>query len=427
MTQTKISSCIQFVCIYFFILYYCLLFGTLRTKKNQNTLFSIYIMSTSSSAPSSIDPLRIGILGCANIAKKNAIAILEAPQQACCIHAVASRNLEKAEAFCNVIHSHKVTATIKPTTITRFGGSTAYDNLIQSAEIDAVYIPLPTALHKEWVLKALQNGKHVLLEKPVAVVAQDYEEMLQVAKEHQKFLMDGTMFVHHPRTDHFVRTVQDRTLLGQLVRLEAGFSFCGDDGFLQNNVRVKKDGDLLGCLGDLGWYVVRLALLVVGPEAKLKSAHVTDYQVNDCGIPIDTTCLVHFSNNVVLSFHCGFKSHFRQYVKVVGTKAGASMNDFVLPKLHPVTYQIESMGLTEFDLITEHEMKEEEFDGPVQEALMWDTFARLANAIDAEGWTGTSEDCQQALNLSRISTENQKILDALMTSIAKGGVKVEFP
>ena len=84
------------------------------------------------------------------------------------------------------------------------------------------------------------------------------------------------------------------------------------------------------------------------------------------------------------------------------------------------------MGLTEFDLITEHDCRVEEFGGPVQEVLMWKAFSRLAKAIDANGWNGDSDDCQTALELSQVSAANQKVLDALMTSIQNGGTKVEM-
>lgn len=363
--------------------------------------------------------LRIGLLGCANIAKKNILATLQASKE-CRFSVIASRTAEKATTFLLCL-------PVDETSITCLTGSTAYDDLIQSSDVDAVYIPLPSALHKEWVVKALSAGKHVLLEKPVALSVEDYNEMLQVAKENNKFLMDGTMFVHHPRTNDFVRKVQNKSVVGTLQRIEIAFSFCGGDQFLQNNIRVKSDLDPLGCLGDLAWYCVRLALLVVGPESGMTSAQVMDYQLNADGVPIDATCLVRFQNNVVLSFHCGFCTHYRQYVHVVGSERGVTMDDFVLPRKHPVHYTIQSDRLTDFDLITERtEVQVEEFGGVVQEVLMWKAFSRFAKAVDDKGWTGDSEDCREALALSHVSATNQKILDALMASIHQGGAKIEM-
>lgn len=213
---------------------------------------------------------------------------------------------------------------------------------------------------------------------------------------------------------------------------------------MQHNIRVQKDADPLGCLGDLGWYVVRIALLVVVGGAKDNnnyedaaiSAQVTDYQLNDEGVPVDATCLVWFRNNVVLSFHCGFGSHFRQYVHVVGTKGGATMDDFVLPKSHPLQYQINSMNLTQYDLITEHDCQqvvvgENNNDSEdVQEVLMWNTFSHLAKAVDANGGWDNSNSCDDsvtgALVQSQITAANQKVLGALMESIQKGSAKIEI-
>ena len=446
--------------------------------------------STSGNNPPTAAPLRIGFLGCASIAKKNALAILQivessSPEKSpsssscygccCCLTAIASRSSEKAEAFLREIVIPRATTTTAAsaacsTTSSRvqvYGGPSAYDDIIASSDVDAIYIPLPTTLHREWATKALMAGKHVLLEKPVAMSVTEFQEILFVAHQNRKFLMDGTMFVHHPRTRHFVQAVtttdsnnnnnNNKYFLGRLTRIEAGFSFCGNDDFLRHNIRVQKDADPLGCLGDLGWYVIRLALLVVmgynnnnssssnNNNVKVTyenvaiSAQVVDYQVNEEGIPMDATCLVWFRNNIVLSFHCGFGSHFRQYVHVVGTKRGATMDDFVLPKAHPLTYQIQAMELTKYDLITEHEYEqvtigaandENSNNSEVQEVHMWRNFSRFSKALDAnEGWGDDSSSSADgvlgaARELSQISTANQKILDALMASIQQGGAKV---
>ncbi len=98
--------------------------------------------------------IRIGILGCANIAKRSTIpAIKQLPDKFNLI-GLASRNKSKADEFssqfeCEAIYS--------------------YQELIDRTDIDAIYIPLPTGLHKEWIIKALQAGKHVYAEKSIAI------------------------------------------------------------------------------------------------------------------------------------------------------------------------------------------------------------------------------------------------------------------
>jgi predicted dehydrogenase len=365
-------------------------------------------------------PIRIGILGCAGIARKNATAILQEPS-GCCVTAVASRSRDKVNDFVQAFLANQP------------GGISvavldSYDELIQQPDVDALYIPLPTTLHKEWVKKALKAGKHVMLEKPVALSAEEFLEMLAVAKANKCYLMDGTMFVHHPRTKNFRHAIHNTTVMGSLKRVEAGFSFCGSDTFFKNDIRVKKDGDPLGCLGDMAWYVVRAGLLAFGPDCPVTSAQVVDFEVNKEGVPVDATCFVKFTDNKVLSFHCGFLSQFRQYIKVIGTEAWAEIDDFVLPKKHPVSYTMNSMNLTEYDLVAKHTSSVEEFDGPVQEVLMWQTFSQVVKAFEntSDGWDGTTIECREANRLAQISFDTQKIIDLLMGSITKGGARIEI-
>jgi predicted dehydrogenase len=167
--------------------------------------------------------------------------------------------------------------------------------LIQSTHVDAVYIPLPVVVKKSWVIKTLISGKHVVIEKPVAMRAADYNEILNAARIHHKFLLDGTMFPHHPRTSKIIDSLCE---LGQVDRIEANFTFLADQEFLDgSNIRARKDGDPHGCLGDLGWYCIRYALMIFGKlGANVKSAQVVDFEVNKHGVPIDAVCVVRFEN-----------------------------------------------------------------------------------------------------------------------------------
>mmetsp|Transcript_1244 Transcript_1244/g.1641 ORF Transcript_1244/g.1641 Transcript_1244/m.1641 type:complete len:466 (-) Transcript_1244:167-1564(-) len=430
---------------------------------------------------------RVGILGCASIAKKNAMAIFH-PASGCTVTAVASRTLDKANAFVNEFVKPGLGDT---TNCQVFGGANAYNDLIewsssssQGADlIDALYIPLPTTLHKEWVIKALTKAKkHVLLEKPTALNEADYQEMLLLAKEQGKFLLDGTMFVHHSRTRQFLKTVHNQNVMGDLKRIESGFSFFADQDFSNHNIRVQKSLDPLGCLGDLGWYQIRMALLVFSSFKEndndngnyynnklpvLMSAQVVDCTLNQEGVPMEATCLVKFGTGnddndtnkktTVLSFHCGFEAYFRQYLHVVGTKSGAFIDDFVLPKKQQdnnadssatsvgsstpsqSSFRVESMSLTDHDIwaVANVETFHDDVENtPVvvqQEVLMWQCFSRLARAIDntnnngggSNGW-GKSQECMEAAKLTETSILNQRVLDALMTSIQEGCSKVDF-
>lgn len=124
---------------------------------------------------SSNDPkkIRIGVMGCAGIAQRYMIpAILDTQDLE--LVAVASRTLEKAKAYAD-----------------RFGGDAVegYENLLNRRDIDAVYVPLPTGLHEQWILLALQMGKHVFAEKSLAMNVVSAQRMLNLAKENGLVLM----------------------------------------------------------------------------------------------------------------------------------------------------------------------------------------------------------------------------------------------
>ena len=235
-----------------------------------------------------MEPFGIGILGCARIAKKNCRAATAAE---CQITAISSRSEEKAQSFIGEVLGEQQAAPLI------FAGDDAYNRLLQStsSNINAVYIPLPTKLHEQYVAKALSSNKHILLEKPVAESAERYQDMLAAASENGKLLMDGTMFVHHPRTAQFVKAIPNPN------RVSFNFTFDGGEQFLKHDIRVKKDGDFMGCIGDLGWYCVRMGLLVFTAldagalESIVKEVQVVRYQLNEEGVPIDAECLIHFS------------------------------------------------------------------------------------------------------------------------------------
>lgn len=180
------------------------------------------------------------------------------------------------------------------------GGPQAYQQLVDSSDIvDAVYIPLPSALHKDWVSKTLEAGKHVLLEKPVALSAADFEAMTTTAHRCGKLLMDGTMFVHTNRTWKLLEHCQNEEHVGKIQRIEGAFSFMGTESspdFFKTNIRCQKDAEPLGCMGDLGWYCVYMALLIFNASASARpvAARVVDFECTPDGVPIDASCVVYF-------------------------------------------------------------------------------------------------------------------------------------
>jgi len=311
-----------------------------------------------------------------------------------------------------------------------YGGDDAYDRLMNSKNvIDAVYIPLPTKLHEEWAIKALDAGLHVLLEKPVALTERSYEDMLRKAAESHKFLMDGTMFVHSGRIQHFLKYCSDKDNLGAVDRISADFTFCGDASFFLNDIRTKADGDPLGCVGDLGWYCVRMGLLVFeSMGSKPISAQATQYKTNEEGVPLEVQCLVRFTDDRTLSFHCSFKHNFRQRVEAVGTSRSAVLTDFVLPRDKNPSFQVHESkyhDILEMSTHNAHEVACSEADIQAQEVCMWRKFCDIALAIDCGSSDGRRID-HGADAATRTSQRTMAVIAALMESIEQEGAVIKL-
>ena len=165
---------------------------------------------------------RWGILSAAHIARKNWLAIKNSENAI--ITAVASRSVEKAQQFIDECQAHSSFET-KPVAL----GS--YEELLKRPDVDAVYLPIPTGLRKEWVIRAAEAGKHVLAEKPVGCDASEVAEMIAACKKHNVQFMDGVMFMHSLRLNKLRETLNDGQSVGQLRRITSQFSFNGTEEF----------------------------------------------------------------------------------------------------------------------------------------------------------------------------------------------------
>ena len=183
--------------------------------------------------------VKFGVIGTANIARKNIRAIKLATN--CQLAAVASRSKERLEKYAK---DNELDSSVK-----LFDN---YQSLLDDVDIHAVYIPLPTVAHTEWVKKAAKAKKHIILEKPVALSHNDFLEMVNYCRREGVNLMDGTMFMHHDRYCTLLKHLKD-PVVGEVKHIRCSFSFNGDQEFLDTNIRASAEGDPLGCLGDLGW------------------------------------------------------------------------------------------------------------------------------------------------------------------------------
>jgi predicted dehydrogenase len=269
---------------------------------------------------------RWGILGTAGIARKNWQAIALAGNAS--LVAVASRSLERSRRFV----AEQMAACPLPGEPAAVG---SYEELLARPDVDAVYLPLPTGVRKEWVIRAAEAGKHVLVEKPAGVTAGDVREMLAACARGGVQLMDGVMFVHGARLAALRATLDDGASVGTVRRIASQFSFNGSPEFLRSDIRLSSALEPHGCLGDLGWYNLRFALWVMNDELPVRvSARVLAEAArpdSPGAVPTEMSGELLFPGGATASFYCSFRTENEQWATVSGTKGFLHVPDFVLP------------------------------------------------------------------------------------------------
>lgn len=266
---------------------------------------------------------RWGILGAANIARKNWKAIRLAENAT--LTAVASREPARAKQWLDANQS-ECPFPASPAACT-------YDDLLKRADVDAVYIPLPTGIRREWVVKAANAGKHVLCEKPCGPDATELRAMLDACKAKNVQFMDGVMFMHGKRLPLLRSALDDGETVGQLRRITTQFTFAAGADFLNSNIRVSNDLEPLGALGDLGWYNIRFSLFVMkyALPTKVSGRLLTEHGSGKNTVPLEFSGELFWPNGVSASYYCSFNTELQQWAHVSGTNGSISVRDFVLP------------------------------------------------------------------------------------------------
>ncbi|MFN8092300.1 MAG: Gfo/Idh/MocA family oxidoreductase [Vicinamibacteria bacterium] len=269
---------------------------------------------------------RWGILGTAGIARKNWQAIALAGNAS--LVAVASRTRDRARDFVDAGQA-ACPHPRKPEAVE------GYAELLGRSDVDAVYVPLPTGVRKEWVIAAAQAGKHVLVEKPVGATAADVREMLAACESHGVQLMDGVMFMHGDRLRALRAVLDDGESVGRIRRIATQFSFAGDEAFFRDDIRLHSGLEPHGCLGDLGWYNLRFTQWAAGYE---RPTHVLARELSTAARPDSPTSVptemsgeLRFASGVSASFYCSFLTENQQWANVSGTRGFVHVPDFVLP------------------------------------------------------------------------------------------------
>jgi predicted dehydrogenase len=348
------------------------------------------------STAESTRPVRWGILGTARIASKVGRAIHEARGSR--LVAVASRDVARARSW---IDQHTVghAAADSKAAFLSHGAAVAcygsYLELLRQPEIDAVYIPLPPSLHCEWTCSAAQHGRHVLCEKPLALDAAEAERMWDACQAANRQLMDGVMWVHHPRTAA-MRSILSSGDLGRLRRVTSAFSFNATD-FRSDNIRFQRElGG--GALGDIGWYCVRATLWAFDdrPEKVFATARY------ERDVDMNLSATLWFPSERAASFDCGFDTTWRKWFEIAGTEGSLVCDDFVNP------WDVAKARFWTHD--RQGKARQHEFPGYIQEVRMIERFCEIvrSGAIDP-AWPWAS-----------IAT--QRVCDALARSARSGRI-----
>ena len=267
--------------------------------------------------------LRLGVLGAAAIALKNVPA---AHAAGWVVVAVGSRDRGKAEAFC-------ATAGLPPSAV-----RDSYAAVIADANVDAVYIPLPSAVHVEWVVAACAAGKHILLEKPVSTTDADSDAITAAVTTAGVALLDGTMWVHSARA---AALAADLTRLGPLRSVCASFTVCAPPAFfLQPGGDCRTDpaaDGALGCLGDLGWYCCRATLWALAGDGAsgdlpATAAAAVGPRLSPLGVPLAAGGSLAWGDGLrTATFDTAFDRCQVQHLQIGGVEGTAMLDDFVIP------------------------------------------------------------------------------------------------
>jgi predicted dehydrogenase len=241
--------------------------------------------------------LRWGLLSTARINRLVIPAIRASAHSE--VAAVASRDVDRARAYAA---EWEIPLAI---------GS--YEALLADDGIDVIYIGLPNSLHVEWTVRALDAGKHVLCEKPLALTVDDVDRVAEAAKRNGRVAAEAFMYRHHPLTQT-VQAIVASGRLGQVRGYKGAFTF---PLTRQNDVRL--DTALGGgSLWDVGCYPVSYSCLLAGQSP----AEVFGWQqAGRSGVDLEFAGMMRFEDGSVAQFDCGFVGPFRAEMEVVGRDA----------------------------------------------------------------------------------------------------------
>jgi predicted dehydrogenase len=302
--------------------------------------------------------LRWGVLSTAKIGRTKVITAMKKAER-CEVVGIASRDTNRARQVAEEL------------SIPRHYGS--YEDLLADDESDAVYIPLPNHMHARWTTAAARAGKHVLCEKPLAMNADEAQEMADICVAEGVKLSEAFMYRLHP-TWVAVRELVASGRIGDLQTVQSWFSYYNDD---TSDIRnISEVGG--GALYDIGCYNVNLSRMLFGTEP----VRVEAFMERDASLGVDVLAsgILEFERGVA-TFTCSTRAERDQRVHVYGTKGHISVGiPFNIPPDVPTKVYLTAGGdppvnpdtqVLEFKPVDQYTIQAEAFsravldDGPV--------------------------------------------------------------
>ncbi|HEY8627617.1 MAG TPA: Gfo/Idh/MocA family oxidoreductase [Gaiellaceae bacterium] len=247
-------------------------------------------------------PVRLGLLSTARI--NDEILQGATPSADVDVVAVGSRDRARAEAYS------------LERGIPRAHGS--YEELLADPDVDAIYNSLPNSLHVPWTLRALDAGKHVLVEKPFDRRPAEVARAFDAADAAGLIVMEAFMYRHHPQTKR-LRELVARGSIGELREIRSTFTYQLDD---PTDVRLYRELDG-GSLMDLGCYCVSGSRLLAGEPELVEGTQL----IGGDGVDVHFTGTLKFPGGVESRFECGFDSPPSSTLEAIGSEGSAHVRE----------------------------------------------------------------------------------------------------
>jgi len=321
--------------------------------------------------------VRWGVIGAtARVARDSTIPAILAAGHAELV-AVASRNLANAQEVAGDCADCRA-----------YGN---YDALLADCDVDVVYIPLPNSLHVGWAIEAMNNGKHVLCEQPIAMTAAEALEMLETSQENGVILSEAMMFYYHTlrRTLH---DIIERGDIGDVTHVKATVSFVENDPADYHRDPRRGGGALL----DAGSHAVHAARKSFRAEPTAVTAKSTIDE--DAGIDTSTLATLEFPGGTA-EIDCSFSSTSQSRLEITGTKGSIVVPQMFLPAGAPV-----------FMTVTK--------DGGSPEEITADRCDMFCEEVEAFSRTVLGEEC--GLLGPEDAVANMVVLDAIASAARSG-------